>query len=144
MVGLVSEGINTIFVRRRMMDMEPMAVTGIRLFVAALIVAVLALVVGDFSFADVTPAGYFSLGYAALVGALAGQFTAFYLQRRYGATAFSLTAYFIPVVATTFGVLLLNEIVTWAMVFGVLLIAGGVFLINRRHYVEEPLPATYD
>jgi hypothetical protein len=30
------------------------------------------------------------------------------------------------------------------MVFGVLLIAGGVFLINRRHYVEEPLPATYD
>ncbi|MCB0158950.1 MAG: DMT family transporter, partial [Caldilineaceae bacterium] len=71
------------------------------------------------------------LGYASLVGALGGQFLAFYITRRFGATAFSLTSYLIPVVATVFGVLILGEIVTWGMVVGVVLIGSGVYLINR-------------
>ena len=136
MMGLVSEAINTMFVRRRMKDMEPMTVTGIRLLTGATIVLIMALVIGDFSLAAVTPAGIFSLAYAALIGALAGQFTAFYIQRRFGATAFSLTAYLIPVVATTFGVLLLDEIVTWAMLVGIVLIGSGIYLISKRTAVS--------
>jgi drug/metabolite transporter (DMT)-like permease len=132
MLGLVSEGINTMFVRRRMMAMDPMAVTGVRLLTGAVITLVIALLVSDFSLTAVSPAGYFSLGYAALIGALAGQFTAFYIQRRFGATAFSLTSYLIPIVATTFGVLLLDEIVTWAMFVGIILIGSGIYLISRR------------
>ncbi len=131
MIGLSSDVGNAIFVRRRMREMDPVAVTGIRLLVGTMITLLLALLVGDFSFGDVTPIGYLSLLYAALIGALAGQFTAFYITRRFGATAFSLTAYLIPVVATTFGVLLLGEIVTWGMLIGVVLISGGVYLINR-------------
>ena len=80
---------------------------------------------------DVTAAGYASLAYAALIGALGGQFMSFYVTRRFGATAFSLNAYLIPVVATTFGVLILGEIVTWGMFVGMLLIGGGIYLINR-------------
>jgi drug/metabolite transporter (DMT)-like permease len=135
-VGLLAETVNTMYVRRHMTHLDPMEVTGIRLAVAALILLVVASFMGDFSFAHVTFAGYFSLGYAALIGALAGQFTAFYIQRRFGATAFALTSYLIPVVATTFGVLLLGEIVTWAMLVGVVLIGAGIYLINRR--VPEP------
>ena len=131
MIGLSSDVGNAIFVRRRMRDMDPVAVTGIRLMTGTMITLVLALLVGDFSLGDVTPIGYLSLVYAALVGALAGQFMAFYITRRFGATAFSLTAYLIPIVATTFGVLLLGEIVTWGMLIGVLFIGGGVYLINR-------------
>jgi drug/metabolite transporter (DMT)-like permease len=132
MIGLVAEGINTMYVRRHMMAVDPMTVTGIRLFVGAVIVLVIVLLVGDFSLTAVTPAGYFSLGYAALIGALAGQFTAFYIQRRFGATAFALTSYLIPIVATTFGVLLLDEIVTWAMFVGIALIGSGIYLISKR------------
>ncbi|MCB8945937.1 MAG: DMT family transporter [Ardenticatenaceae bacterium] len=132
MMGLVSEAINTMYVRRRMMHIDPMTVTGIRLFTGAVIAFVAALLVGEFTLADVTPAGYFSLAYAGLIGALAGQFTAFYIQRRFGATAFSLTSYIIPVVATTFGVLLLDEIVTWAMLVGIVLIGSGIYLISKR------------
>ena len=57
---------------------------------------------------------------------------AFYVMRHYGATAFSLTSYFVPVVATLFGVVFLGEIVTWGMVGGLILIGGGIYLINRR------------
>jgi drug/metabolite transporter (DMT)-like permease len=139
MVGLVAEAINTMFVRRRMKEMDPMSVTGIRLLVGAIIVAAVALLVGDFSFTAVTLAGYFSLSYAALIGALAGQFMAFYIMRHFGATAFSLTSYLIPVVATTFGVLLLGEIVTWGMIRGILFIGGGIYLINRPAYAGQKL-----
>ena len=132
MIGLVSEAVNTMFVRRRMRDIDPMTITGIRLLTGAVIALVIALLVGDFTLTAVSPAGYFSLGYAALIGALAGQFTAFVIQRRFGATAFSLTSYLIPVVATTFGVVLLDEIVTWAMLIGVILIGSGIYLISKR------------
>lgn len=131
MIGLCGDVTNAIFVRRRMRGMDPVAVTGIRLLVGALITAVLALLLGNPSLDGVTPAGYFSLAYAALIGALGGQFLAFYVTRRFGATAFSLTAYLIPVVATIFGVILLDEIVTWGMLVGVVLIGGGIYLINR-------------
>ncbi|MEM7112784.1 MAG: DMT family transporter [Chloroflexota bacterium] len=131
MVGLLSETINAMFIRLRMRGMDPLAVTGIRLFTGAIIVIMAAFFLADLSFAQITAAGYFSLFYAAIIGALAGQFMAFYITGRFGATAFSLTSYFIPIVATGFGVLLLGEIVTWGMLVGVLLVFGGLYLINR-------------
>ena len=132
MVGLLSEVINTLFVRRRMQRMDSQQVTAIRLFVGAILVGTLALFVGDFDPVTITPAGYFSLLYAALIGALAGQFTAFYIQRRFGATAFSLNSYLIPIVAIVFGMIFLDEIFTSTMLIGIALTAGGIYLINRR------------
>lgn len=131
LIGLCSEVTNAIFVRRRMRSMDPVAVTGVRVLTGALVTGVLALWVGNMDWGTVTRAGYASLAYAAIVGALGGQFMAFYVTRRFGATAFSLTSYLIPVVATTFGVLLLGEIVTGGMLIGVCLIGAGIYLINR-------------
>lgn len=142
MIGLCADVGNAIFVRRRMRSMDPAAVTGVRLLTGTLVTTLVALLVGDFSVAAVSPAGYFTLFYAALVGALGGQFLAFAITRRFGATAFSLTAYLIPVVATTFGVLLLGEIVTWGMAVGVVCIGGGIYLIN--HPARQPVPLTIE
>jgi O-acetylserine/cysteine efflux transporter len=130
-IGLCSEVTNAIFVRKRMRDLDPVAVTGVRLFSGAVITITVAVLLGRAAWPVVSPAGAFSLAYAALIGALGGQFMAFYITRRFGATAFSLTSYIIPVVATFFGVLILEEIVTWGMVVGVVLIGSGVYLINR-------------
>lgn len=136
MAGLCSETVNTIFVRLRMKELDSFTMTSIRLMTAAVIVTTVALFVTPISFENITPAGYFSLGYAAIIGALAGQFMGFYITRRFGATAFSLVAYLIPVVAIITGVVVLNEIVTWSMLGGVLLIGTGIFLINRRTYSQ--------
>lgn len=141
MTGLCTETVNTIFVRKRMTKMDPMQVTTIRLLTGAVCVTIFSLIVGEFTFEGVTPAGYFSLFYAAFVGAAAGQFMAFYITRRFGATAFSLVSYVVPVVATTVGVILLDEIVTSGMLFGVILIAGGIYLINRQTQPAIKQPA---
>ena len=71
--------------------------------------------VGDFACGDVTATGWLSLVYAALVGALGGQFLTFFITHRFGARPFLSTPDLIRVVATAFGVLLPGEIVTWAM-----------------------------
>ncbi|MEM7531442.1 MAG: DMT family transporter [Chloroflexota bacterium] len=124
--------LNTMFVRKRMRDMDPVMVTAIRLCVGSVLTTAVALLFSDFSFTTISVSGYISIIYAGLVGALAGQFLAFYVIGRFGATAYSLTTYVIPVVATIFGVLLLDEIVTWGMLVGVVLIGGGITLINRQ------------
>ena len=128
--GLFFETINSIFVRRNMQGTNPMQVTAVRLLTASVVLFFVTFFVGDFSFASVTTAGYFSLAYAALIGALGGQFMAFYIQHRFSATAFSLTSFLVPVVATIFGAMLLGEILTWAMGVGVIFIGSGLYLIN--------------
>ena len=110
--GLLGETVNTMWIRRRMTDLDPWAVTWIRLLTGAAILVVITALFGEFSFEQVTPAGYFSLFWAALIGALGGQLVAFYITHRFSATAFSLTSYLVPVAATGFGLLFLDEIVT--------------------------------
>ena len=134
MSGLLSETFNTILVRKRMTSMDPTQITAVRLLVGAVCLILLALFMADFNFSGITGAGYFSLLYAALIGAAAGQFMAFYIQRRFGATAFSLVSFVVPVVATSIGVLLLGEIVTGGMLVGVVLIGTGIYLINRPKF----------
>jgi len=129
-ISLCSEVCNTLFVRLKMKETDPMQVTMIRLVVAAVFLAIVTSFVSDLSFTQVTSAGIFSLAYAAIIGALAGQFMAFFIQRKYGATAFSLTSFLVPVVATLFGALILGEILTWAMAVGVVFIGSGLYLIN--------------
>ena len=54
-----------------------------------------------------------------------------YNIQRFGATAAVMSAYVIPVVATLTGVFLLGEQITTGMVGGTVLIATGVWLLNK-------------
>ncbi|MEM7033897.1 MAG: DMT family transporter [Chloroflexota bacterium] len=128
--GLVFEVCNTMFVRIHMKNTDPMQVTAIRLLVATVVVFIITMFLGDFSLANVTRSGYLTLGYAALVGALAAQFLAFYVQRTYGATVFSLNSFLVPIFATVTGALWLGEVITGTMLVGMLLIGSGLYLIN--------------
>lgn len=128
--GLVFEVCNTMFVRTQMRNTDPMQVTAIRLLVATAVVFIVTIFLGDFSLANVTRSGYLTLGYAAFIGALAAQFLAFYIQRTYGATAFSLNSFLVPIFATVTGALWLNEIITLTMLIGMFLIGSGLYLIN--------------
>ncbi len=70
---------------------------------------------------------------------------AFYNIQRFGATASAVTAYVIPVVASIGGVLILDERITGAMLIGLVLIVGGIALINQRTQISQresstPLP----
>jgi drug/metabolite transporter (DMT)-like permease len=132
MVGLVSESAMAIFVRLRMRDLDVLDVSSVRLLTAALVVLPVAMLVEGVDLDGVDQIGMLSLFYAAIVGALAGQFLSFYITGRFGATAFSLTSYIVPPVAAITGVVLLGETITVGMLIGMALIIFGVYLINRR------------
>lgn len=131
LLGLVSETFNTMFVRRNMQGLDPNQVTVIRLLTAAVVVGTITVLFGEVTVSTISRAGYFSLAYASLIGALGGQFLAFYIQRRFGATAFSLQSFLVPVVAIISGALILDEIITRTMIIGMILIGSGLYLINR-------------
>lgn len=129
--GLLSETFNTTFVRRNMVGTDPNQVTVIRLLTAAVVVGIVTLLFGEVRVSNITAAGYFSLAYASIIGALGGQFLAFYIQRRFGATAFSLQSFLVPVVAIISGAIVLGELITFTMLIGMAMIASGLYLINQ-------------
>jgi drug/metabolite transporter (DMT)-like permease len=130
-IGLVAEGIMAMHVRNNMRGMDAFDVTSIRLLAATSIVLPVAIIWRGVDLSQVTGMGVLSLLYAGLAGAFAGQMLAFYITRQFGATAFSLTSYVVPVVTAATGVLLLGETITGGMVMGLLLIGGGITVINR-------------
>lgn len=131
-LGLICESSVAIYVRLRMRELDVIGVTSVRLLIGALAVLPTAILFEGIDFTAVDQIGLLSLGYAAIVGALAGQLISFYVTRRFGATAFSLTSYVVPVIAAVTGVLLLGETITGGMIAGMVLIILGVSLINRR------------
>jgi drug/metabolite transporter (DMT)-like permease len=69
---------------------------------------------------------------AGLAGTFSGMLLSFYNIKRFGATAGAMSEYVIPIVAASGGVLILGEHVTLGMLTGMVLIAGGITLINQR------------
>ena len=122
----------TIYARKYMKTFDSFDVASIRMFAAALLMIPLSLWVAGFDLSRVTPVGYSAMFYAAVMGTFGGTMLAFYNIKHFGATASSMTAYVVPVVANIGGILLLDEIFTRGMLFGTALIVLGIYIINRR------------
>jgi len=78
-----------------------------------------------------------ALVYLGLVPTAAAFFVRFYLIKQYGYTFVSQVGYLVPVFSVLFGVLLLGEVLTLAMVIGLVLILGGIMLsrqVSKRHH----------
>ena len=136
LTAMLFETAGTILIRRHMQDFSSFDVTAVRLTVAGLTVMPVAVLLRGFDLSHVTGSGWFSLVYAAFIGAFSAQILAFNITKRFGATAFSLTSYVIPVVAAVVGVLWLHETITAWMMAGMVLIGGGIVLINGRRSVK--------
>ena len=54
--------------------------------------------------------------------------------RRYGATALHSFVYIMPISGVIFGVLILDEPVTYSLIFSLLLIATGLVIVNKPEY----------
>ena len=145
LLAMVSASGTTIYARKYMRDLDSFDVASVRMWVAALLVFPLSLLLIGIDLSQVTVEGYGALIYAALVGTFAGMMLAFYNIQRFGATASAVTAYVIPIVATIGGALILDERITGNMLIGLLLIIGGIALINQRARISRresstPLP----
>ncbi|MEM7113622.1 MAG: DMT family transporter [Chloroflexota bacterium] len=143
MIGpIVLGSAGTIYARKYMKTYDSFDVASIRMFAAALTVMPLSLIFVGFDLSQVTTTGYGALVYAAIMGTFGGMMLAFYNIKRFGATASSMTAYVIPIVANIGGILLLDEIFTPGMLLGTALIVIGIYIINRRQKAAPAPPAS--
>jgi drug/metabolite transporter (DMT)-like permease len=130
LAGMFCGSAATIYARKFMRDLNTFDVAGVRMFAAAAVVMPLSMAVVGFDLSHVNTQGLLALVYAALIGTFLGFILQFYNIQRFGAMASVMAAYVIPVVAGVVGALLLKETITLGMLWGMALIAGGVFLIN--------------
>ena len=129
--AMIFGSLATIYARKFMQDLDAFDVTGVRLFIAALVVFPLSIIFFGFDISLVDAQGITALIYAAIVGTFLGMLLSFYNIQRFGATAAVMSSYVIPVIASLTGVLLLHEQITIPMAIGMVLIILGVWLINR-------------
>lgn len=129
--AMLSGSFSTIIARRKLQDVDSFETSSIQMWVAALVVMPLSVAVSGFDLSGVNTQDFLALGWASLAGTFLGILGTFYVIRRFGATASSMPAYVIPVVATLGGALLLHEEVTLGIAIGMVLIVGGIALINR-------------
>ena len=130
---------STIYARKYMKTFDAFDVASIRMFAATLMMIPLSLLLVGFDLSSVTTLGYGALVYAAVMGTFGGMMLAFYNIKRFGATASSMTAYVVPIVANIGGILFLDEVFTRGMLVGTALIILGIYIINRR---QKDVPTT--
>ena len=130
--NVLLETATAIYVRRNMREMDAFGVSSIRISTAALLVLPFGVWFQGDNVTAVTPLGILALCSAGFLAVFFGQFLSFYITQRFGATAFSLTAYIVPVVAAITGVVLLGETITIWMLGGMGLVVLGIMLINRQ------------
>ncbi len=135
-----------IYIRKYLRGYRSYDVASIRMFVAALIVMPLSLIFVGFDLSTVTPTGYAALFYAAVMGTFGGLLLSVYNIKRFGATAGAMAAYIIPMVSVILGAILLGERITAVMLIGMVLIIGGVVIINRNQQkiISDPQTAVGD
>ncbi|MCP4421526.1 MAG: DMT family transporter [Chloroflexi bacterium] len=131
MLAMTMGGASAVYIRKYLRSYNAFDVASIRMVIAALLVMPLSVLTVGFDLQRVTATGFTALAYAALVGTFSGLLLAVYNVKRFGATAAAMTSYVIPIFAGLGGVLLLDEQITAVMLVGVVLIIGGVMLVNR-------------
>jgi drug/metabolite transporter (DMT)-like permease len=129
--AMLSGSLMTIYTRKYVQDFDTIDVSSIRLFVAALVVMPLSVLFVGFDLSEVNTQGWMALIYASIFGTFLGMLFSLYNVQRFGATAAVMSAYVIPAVATICGIIFLGEKITGGILVGMILIASGVWLLNK-------------
>ncbi|MBN1313986.1 MAG: DMT family transporter [Anaerolineales bacterium] len=137
LIGLLGTASSNVYAHKYMRDLNGFDVASVRMFVAMLSVLPLSVLLVGFDLSRVDTTGYLALFYAGIVGNFAGFLLAFYIVKKFGATASGMPGYVIPVVASLGGALLLDEKITAGMLAGMVLIIIGITIINQKPPIED-------
>jgi drug/metabolite transporter (DMT)-like permease len=138
--GMFANSVMIIYTRKYIQDYDTFDVTGIRMFIGALVLIPLSLAVDGFDVSEMNWQGALAVLFAAIVGSFFGMLLSLYNIQRFGATAAVMTTYVIPIVAGLIGVVFLEEQITWGMLVGISLIILGVWFINTHTHEKIPEP----
>ena len=131
----LASAVATVYVRRFGRDVHPLSLTAVPMAITALAVAPFAWLLelrGGLRPVTLDALSVGCLLYLAIVGSALTFTLYFWLLSRVPAAKAALTAYTIPIVAVTFGAIVLAEVVTPKTLIGAAMILGGVGVVVRR------------
>jgi len=103
-----------------------------QLAISGVLLVLAALATGERWPAVMAPLSAGSMVFQTVVVTFASYLAWFWLMRHYPATRIAAFTLLTPVAGLAFGVLLLNEPLTWRLVFALCTVGAGLVLINRR------------
>lgn len=108
-----------------------------QLLTSAALMLPLSALVGETGVTAMTPAVIMAMAYQVVIVAFASFLIWFWLLTRYLASRLTVFSFLTPLFGVGFGVLLLNENLSWTFAFSALLVVGGIILVNaptRKDY----------
>ena len=133
-VILASAGyaVGSVFARKYLYGIPPAVLSATQLGFAFLWIFGAALWLEHPVMAQPTPMAWFAALWLGVLGTGLAYLIFFVLLRSLGATPTTMVTYVIPLFAVVFGVIFLREQVRWEQLVALIMISGGVWLVNRR------------
>ncbi len=126
-------GATTILVRASVLSrIEPSKTLLYQLAVSAVLLVLASFAANEPGFTDPTELGLVSFAGQVVIVAFATYLGWFWLVRRYPATRLAAFSFLTPLFGMAFGAVLLHETITLQLVVAFLLVAAGLWLVNRR------------
>lgn len=124
--------ISSVVIRRYLKDQRPVVITAIATTSGFLGIALFTPILEGPFILPATTEVWVAVLWLGSIGTAFAYLLYFYLIQAWGPTRSTLVTYVMPVVAVVLGVLFLNELITWQLVAGGLLIIGGIAVVNYR------------
>ncbi len=130
-IGTICWGSGSLLLRRRPVDLEPTAVSGIQQLIGGVGFVAMALAFGE-SAPNPTPVAWAAWGYLLIFGSILA-FTSFMIALKLLPIAVVMTyAYVNPVIAVLLGWIVLDEQITSFTIVGMALVLSGVYGVFRE------------
>jgi drug/metabolite transporter (DMT)-like permease len=131
LVGAILWGATTLVIKARGGAVSPHTTLFYQLAGSALALLGLAVAVGEAGVTRPTPVVLAALAYQSVVIAFASYLAWFWLLTRYPAAEMAAFTFWTPLFGLAAGALLLGEPVTAALAVAFVMVAGGIYLVNR-------------
>ncbi len=132
--------ISSIYARRYLRGVHPVALTTAQLFVAAALVWLAAGFLEPLGHIVITWPTLAALLWLGVLGSALAYVLYFYILSHWGATRATLVTYVLPLVGVTAGALVLQEQLDALLILGGALILAGIWAVNWQPGLERPAP----
>lgn len=103
---------------------------GIQMFAASIVLFAASMFTGELSRIHMTFKGAAATAYLVIFGSLIGYSCYIYILKKWPSAKAGTYAYINPMVAVLLGALILNEAITFSTILSIVIILGGVFLVQ--------------
>ena len=123
---------NAVYTKRIIADFHPLQITMYPMAIASLLFFICGFLLDDEMVTSIDMSVFKAMLYQIFVTASFGMVAWNTMIRKYGATALHSFVYIMPVSGVIFGVMILDEPVTYNLIGALLLIASGLVIVNKK------------